>query len=149
MEPTLIAGIIAAAGVALVNIIKVLYSRNQNRQDQYSHEENLIKFYSSINDVNEVINELRTSINKSFDEVRSSIDKLDRKLDNFAAEEKQINIVSLRHSITQVFHTYKDKREIPGLIYQSTLNLYDQYVKLGGNSFISDKIEEMKTWKKI
>lgn len=149
MEPALIAGIIAAAGVALVNIIKVLYSRNQNRQDQYSHEENLIKLSSSMNDVNEVINELRTSINKSFDEVRGSIDKLDRKLDNFAAEEKQINIVSLRHSITQVFHTYKDKKEIPGPIYQSTLNLYDQYTKLGGNSFVSDEIEEMKTWKKI
>lgn len=33
MEPTLIGAIIGAIGVALVNVIKAAYGRNQNRKD--------------------------------------------------------------------------------------------------------------------
>nr|DAT78003.1 MAG TPA: hypothetical protein [Caudoviricetes sp.] len=28
------------------------------------------------------------------------------------------------------------------------MNLYDQYRLLGGNSFVSEEVEEMKSWKK-
>lgn len=152
MDPVVIGGIgtaIGAVGAVLVNIIKAAHGRNQNRKDQLEHEERLVELSSSMTNVNQAISEIRISMNEAFNEVRNSIDKLDRKLDDFAAEEKQINIVSLRHSITQVFHTYKDKKEIPAPIYQSTLNLYDQYKQLGGNSFVSDEIEEMKSWKKV
>lgn len=149
MDPVVIGAIIGAIGTAIVGIIKAAHGRNQNKQDQQVHEENLVKLSSSMTNVNQAISEIRISMNEAFNEVRNSIDKLDRKLDDFAAEEKQINIVSLRHSITQVFHTYKDKKEIPAPIYQSTLNLYDQYKQLGGNSFVSDEIEEMKSWKKV
>ena len=41
------------------------------------------------------------------------------------------------------------EKEIPSAIYQSAMNLYDQYKALGGNSFISEEVEEMKMWKKV
>lgn len=152
MDPVLIGAIgtiIGAAGTVIVNLIKAAHGRNQNRKDQQIHEENLLRIGTEMNDVSSSISELREEINSSLNRLSERLDKVDSKLDNFAAEQKSINIVSLRHSITQVFYSYKDKKEIPSAIYQSTMNLYDQYKALGGNSFICGEIEEMKSWKKI
>lgn len=152
MDPVLIGAIgtiIGAIGTVLVNLIKAAHSRNQNRKDQQIHEENLLKIGTEMNDVSSLISELREEINSSLNKLSERLDKVDSKLDNFAAEQKSINVVSLRHSITQVFYSYRDKKEIPNAVYQSTLNLYDQYKSLGGNSFICGEIEEMKSWKKV
>ena len=149
MEPTLIGAIIGAAGTAIAVIVKSLFSRNQNSKDRMDHEENLLKIGTEMNDVSRSISELKAEINSSLDKLSERLDDVDSKLDDFAAEQKSINIVSLRHSITQVFHSYKDKKEIPSAIYQSTMNLYDQYKSLGGNSYVSEEIEEMKNWKKV
>lgn len=152
MDPVLIGAIgtiIGAAGTVLVNLIKAAHGRNQNRKDQQIHEERLLKIGTEMNDVSSLISELKEEINLSLNKLSERLDKVDSKLDNFAAEQKSINVVSLRHSITQVFYSYRDKKEIPNAIYQSTLNLYDQYKSLGGNSFICGEIEEMKSWKKV
>lgn len=152
MDPVLIGAIgtiIGAAGTVLVNLIKAAHGRNQNRKDQQIHEERLLKIGTEMGDVSSSILELREEINLNLNRLSERLDKVDSKLDNFAAEQKSINVVSLRHSITQVFYSYRDKKEIPNAIYQSTLNLYDQYKALGGNSFICGEIEEMKLWKKV
>lgn len=149
MEPTLIGAIIGAAGTAIAMIIKSLFTRNQNSKDRMDHEENLLKIGTEMNDVNSSISELKAEIGLSLKKLSERLDDVDSKLDNFAAEQKSINIVSLRHSITQVFHNYKGKKEIPSAIYQSTMNLYDQYKALGGNSYVSEEIEEMKNWEKV
>lgn len=152
MDPVLIGAIgtiIGAAGTVLVNLIKAAHGRNQNRKDQQIHEENLLRIGTEMGDVSSSISELKEEINSSLNKLTERLDKVDSKLDNFAAQQKSINVVSLRHSITQVFYSYRDKKEIPGAIYQSTMNLYDQYKSLGGNSFICGEIEEMKLWKKV
>ena len=152
MDPVLIGAIgtiIGAAGTVLVNLIKAAHGRNQNRKDQQIHEENLLRIGTEMGDVSSSISEFREEINLNLNKLSERLDKVDSKLDNFAAQQKSINVVSLRHSITQVFYSYKDKKEIPGAIYQSTMNLYDQYKSLGGNSFICGEIEEMKLWKKV
>ena len=149
MEPTLIGAIIGAAGTAIAVIVKSLFSRNQNSKDRMDHEENLLKIGTEMNDVSHSISELKAEISSSLEKLSERLDDVDSKLDDFAAEQKSINIVSLRHSITQVFYSYKDKKEIPSAIYQSTMNLYDQYKALGGNSYVSEEIEEMKNWKKV
>lgn len=152
MSTALIAGIsasVAAIGTVLVNVIKAAYGRNQNKKDQQLHEENLLKIGTEMNDVSRSISELRTEISSSLDKLSERLDKVDSKLDDFAAEQKSINIVGLRHSITQVFYSYKEKKEIPNAIYQSMMNLYDQYKALGGNSFVSEEVEEMKLWDKV
>ena len=152
MDPVLIGAIgtiIGAAGTVLVNLIKAAHGRNQNRKDQQIHEENLLRIGTEMGDVSSSISEFREEINLNLNKLSERLDKVDSKLDNFAAQQKSINVVSLRHSITQVFYSYKDKKEIPGAIYQSTMNLYDQYKSLGGNSFICGEIEDMKLWKKV
>ena len=149
MDPTLVGAIIGAAGTAIAMIIKSLFSRNQNSKDEMDHEENLLKIGTEMNDVIHLISEVKSEIGSTLDKLSEGLDQVDNKLNDFAAEQKSINIVSLRHSITQVFHVYKDKKEIPGAIYQSTMNLYDQYKALGGNSFVEEEVEQIKNWKKV
>ena len=148
METAIIAGIIGAVGVALVNVIKALYSRNQNKQDQQIHEENLIKLSSSMTNVNQAISELRNEIMPMLNGLSKDLDRVDRKLEDFHTEWKDYNIVMLRHDITSVYEQYKSSAAVPKVIYESTMNLYDKYQALGGNSYVHEIVEEMKTWQK-
>ena len=148
METAILAGIIAAVGVALVNLIKALYSRNQNKVDQQQHEENLIKLSSSMTNANQAISELRAEIMPMLNGLSKDLDRVDRKLEDFHTEWKDYNIVMLRHDITSVYQHYKSSAAIPQGIYQSTMELYDKYSSLGGNSYVHEIVEEMKTWDK-
>lgn len=148
METAVIAGIIAAVGVALVNLIKALYSRNQNKVDQQQHEENLIKLSSSMTNANQAISELRAEIMPMLNRLSKDLDVVDGKLEDFHSEWKDYNIIMLRHDITSVYQNYKSSAAIPQGIYQSTMELYDKYEDLGGNSYVHEIVEEMKEWKK-
>lgn len=148
METAIIAGIIGAVGVALVNIIKAAFSRNQNKKDQLDHEENLIKLSSSMTNVNQAISELRSEVMPMLNGLSKDLDRVDRKLEDFHSEWKDYNIIMLRHDITSVYQHYKDSAAIPQGLYQSTMELYDKYQSLGGNSYVHEIVEEMKTWEK-
>lgn len=148
MEPAILAGIIAAAGVALVNIIKAAFSRNQNKKDQLDHEENLLKIGTEMTNVNTEISELRKEIMNLARGISKDLDRMDRKLEDFHSEQKSINLVMLRHDIVQVYEYYKNSAAIPTDLYESTMNLYDQYKAAGGNGFISQIVEEMKKWER-
>lgn len=148
MDPVIIGGIIGAVGVALVNIIKAAFSRNQNKKDQLDHEENLIKLSSSMTNVNQAISELRSEVMPMLNGLSKDLDRVDRKLEDFHSEWKDYNIIMLRHDITSVYQHYKSSAAIPQGLYQSTMELYDKYEKLGGNSYVHEIVEEMKTWEK-
>ena len=148
METAVLAGIIGAVGVALVNIIKAAFSRNQNKKDQLDHEENLLKIGTEMTNVNTEISELRKDMLSLFRGMSKDMDRIDRKLEDFHSEWKDYNIVMLRHDITSVYEHYKSSAAMPKVIYESTMNLYDKYSSLGGNSYVHEIVEEMKTWKK-
>lgn len=148
MDPVIIGGLIGAIGTALAVVIKALYSRNQNKQDQQIHEENLVKLSSSMTNVNEAISELRNEMLSLFRGMSKDMDRMDRKLEDFHSEWKDYNIIMLRHDITSVYEHYKSSAAMPQAIYESTMNLYDKYQKLGGNSYVHEIVDEMKTWSK-
>ena len=148
MDPVIIGGIIGAVGTALIGVIKAAFSRNQNKKDQLDHEENLIKLSSSMTNVNQAISELRSEIMPMLNGLSKDIDRVDRKLEDFHTEWKDYNIVMLRHDITSVYEQYKSSAAMPKVIYESTMNLYDKYSNLGGNSYVHEIVEEMKTWQK-
>ena len=148
METAVIAAIIGAVGTALVGIIGAFKKRSQDRKDQLDHEENLVKLSSSMTNVNQAISELRGEIMPVLNGLSKDLDRVDRKLEDFHSEWKDYNIVMLRHDITSVYEHYKDAAAIPKVIYESTMNLYDKYSSLGGNSYVHEIVEEMKTWSK-
>ena len=149
METAVIAAIIGAIGTALVGIIGASKKRSQNKKDQLDHEENLIKLSNSMTNVNQAISELRNEIMPMLNGMSKDLDRVDRKLEDFRSEWKDYNIVILRHDITSVYEHYKDAAAIPKVIYESTMNLYDKYSSLGGNSYVHNIIEEMRQWEKI
>lgn len=148
MDPVIIGGIIGAIGTAIAVVIKAAFSRNQNKKDQFDHEENLVKLSTSMTNVNQAISELRNEMTSLFNGFSKDLDKLDKKLDDFHSEWKDYNVVMLRHDITSVYQYYKDSAAIPQNVYQSTMELYDKYLKLGGNSYVHEIVEEMKGWSK-
>lgn len=148
MDPIIIGGLIGAIGTAIAVVIKALYSRNQNKQDQQIHEENLVKLSSSMTNVNEAISELRNEMLSLFRGMSKDMDRMDRKLEDFHSEWKDYNIIMLRHDITSVYEHYKGSAAMPQAVYQSTMELYDKYQKLGGNSYVHEIVEEMKGWSK-
>lgn len=138
VETTAVAAAIAAGGVALVEIIKALYGRNQNKKDQHEHEENLVKLGASMNGMIE-----------KFDEINKELREMHGEISEFRSEQKFVNQSLLRHDITATYEAFKDKEEMPKVIYESTMSLYDNYKKCGGNSFIDDEVEQMKKWNKV
>ena len=148
MDPVIIGGIIGAVGTALIGVIRAAFSRNQNKKDQLDHEENLIKLSSSMTNVNQAISELRAEIMPMLNGFSKDLDRMDKKLEDFHSEQKSINLVMLRHDIVQVYEQYKSSAAIPTDLYESTMNLYDQYKAAGGNGFISQLVEEMKKWER-
>lgn len=126
-----IAGVITAACAGIGVIIATLYKRNQNKKDQYEHEEELIKIASGQNEIKQDIKAIASAI--------VTIDQNQRSTD----------IMLLRNAFLTIYFNYKDKKEIPTVQYESACGIYDVYHQLGGNSFTTEKMEEMKTWKRI
>ena len=122
MEPmtALIAGIsalVGAVGVALVNLIKAVHGRNQNKKDQLEHEENLLKIGTEMTNVNTEISELRKEMKDLLIRMGRDVDIIDGKLEDFYSEWKDYNIIMLRHDITSVYQNYKSSAAIPQGIY--------------------------------
>ena len=55
----------------------------------------------------------------------------------------------LRNAITEIYFHYQDKKEIPHYQKENVLYLYEQYEKLGGNSYIQNVVAEIKAWKEL
>lgn len=59
---------------------------------------------------------------------------------------KTRDLVSLRHSITGIYENHKAEKHLSEHVKADLFSLYEQYVKLGGNSYVHSIMEEMKTW---
>lgn len=56
------------------------------------------------------------------------------------------DLALLRNTITHIYFKYKDIKKIPHYEKENVLFLYEQYVKLKGNSYIISIVNEMKQW---
>lgn len=119
----------ACAGIGV--IIAALYKRNQNRKDQYDHEEKLIEISSGQNEIKQDIKSIAAAVVKLDQNSRST------------------DIMLLRNAFLTIYFAYEKEKVIPETQYESACGIYDVYHQLGGNSFTTEKMEEMKTWKRI
>ena len=126
-----IVSLVAAACAGIGAIIAALYKRNQNKKDQYEHEERLIEISSGQNEIKQDIKSLAEAVVK--------IDQNQRSTD----------IMLLRNAFLTIYFAYEKEKVIPETQYESACGIYDVYHQLGGNSFTTEKMEEMKTWKRI
>ena len=120
-----VVAIIAALGgtAGLVSIINAL--KQPKRSDQ------------------EVQDLVLKAIEKS--DLNQKFKDLNQRLDSHL--ESQLSI--LRHEITEIYYKYLENKEIPAHTKQDLCYLYEQYEKLGGNSYVKQIYLEMQNWKEI
>ena len=70
---------------------------------------------------------------------------LNQRLDSYL--ESQLCL--LRHEITSIYYQYLEEKKIPTHTKESILTMYNQYEKLGGNSYVHTIVEEIKSWETI
>ena len=154
-----IAALVGAATAGLVAIIGALFKRNQNRKDQYEHEEQLIKLSKDLTDTNKILKDF-TSLSRDFDYVRKGMNELHKEIKEVKQEVIQVkencastDTMLLRREITNIYLTYfnpnKEVIEIPERDFESALNLYTVYKSLGGNGLAEQYINEIKTWRRV
>lgn len=147
MTPELISGIIGAAAAGIVAIIGALFKRNQNRKDQYEHEEKIIELSKGISETNKILNDFR-SLSRDLDRTNKGLEELHIQIINLSKNTIQNDLMMLRNSILTIYFTYEKEKEIPEAQYESMLGMFDVYTSLGGNSFVHDIVDEMRTWKR-
>lgn len=76
-------------------------------------------------------------------EVRKLLEEINDKV----AVNKDGTLASLRHSITDIYETYQNDEALPLHIKKDLCSLYENYIKLGGNSYIVELFEIMHSWK--
>lgn len=130
-----IGAVLAALGTMIVNIVK---AKNEPKMKEL---ELGTQFRTSIEQITNQIKSFQVELEEKFEDISD-------KLDNFRTEQSSYNVAMIRHDIVQVYEFYKDSKSMPLPVYQSVLDLFDKYEKLGGNSFVHQLIEEMKTWDK-
>ena len=142
MNEVIIAAIAAGVGAILTALGKMVVDIVKAKNEPKIKEIELgDKFETQVQN-------LKDSLTQNFEEIKESVEDLGDKLDKFRIEQKTYNISMIRHEIVDTYETYKEEKRIPLPVYQSVLDLYDKYASLGGNSFVHEVIEEIKTWDK-
>lgn len=126
-----IAGLVTASFAGIAAIIAALYKRNQNKKDQYEHIEKLIEISSGQNEIKQDIKDLA-----------AAVVKLDQ-------NQRSTDVMLLRNAFLTIYFAYEKEKVIPETQYESACGIYDVYHQLGGNSFTTEKMQEMKTWRRI
>lgn len=100
---------------------------------------------------------------KAFDEVKTELEKIKEALDShikdsdaFKAETRASNSILLdftkqlcRDKIVEIYETHQQQAQLPLREYKRLMYIEDIYInKLHGNSYASELINEMKTWRK-
>lgn len=147
--------LIGAAAAGIVGIIGALYKRNQNKQDQYSHEENLVKLSKGISESNKILKDF-TSLSRDMEYVKKGMNELHKEIKEIKQEvgvvkrtNTDTNLMLLAREICSIYASYSATQEIPEREFESTLNLFDVYNSLGGIGLIKTYVEEIKTWRRI
>lgn len=53
----------------------------------------------------------------------------------------------IQSNLTNTYFVYEQLKEIPDYVYRNWLNLLKIYEKLGGDDYVHELAERMKTWK--
>ena len=78
-------------------------------------------------------------------EVNTKLTIIEEKL----KESDETDVVMLRHSITDLYHQYKDTKKIPHYAKEDWMGMLEKYEQKGGNCYIHAITEEMKEWEEI
>ena len=82
---------------------------------------------------------------KTRSEVRDTTKQLKEDIDK---QQNETIVLSLKNNIQGVYAMYRGERAIPLAVWSGICEMYDDYTKRGGNTYIHDLFDEMKQWDK-
>ena len=62
---------------------------------------------------------------------------------------EQTDLALLRNTITHIYYKYKDDKKIPTFEKENVIYLYENYKRLGGNSYVVEIVNKIKEWEEI
>lgn len=99
---------------------------------------------------------IRTECEKANEALKNQLIQQEQKIaTNFTSIEKRItsteqtDLALLRNTITHIYFKYKDDKKIPHFEKENVLSLYENYKRLGGNSYVKNIIREVQDWEEI
>lgn len=92
---------------------------------------------------------LKRMIKEGSEEANQELNERLTKIEEKLKESDETDIVMLRHSITDLYHQYKDEKKIPHYAKEDWMGMLEKYDNKGGNCYIHAITEEMKSWEEI
>lgn len=82
MGTEVIAGLIGAIAGGVVLILKQVFSKNENKQMTYQHEERLIELIGQQNSSNQILNNSIIELTKELSSLRKDLTSLNERVEN-------------------------------------------------------------------
>lgn len=128
--------IIGTAGKVIVDVIKAKKEPDENDiklKAEVDHQKE--EFKQSLHALSKEVKQGFSDIKKQMGEIRKQNESMQKNQET-----------SLRHSITEVYYKYKDKKKFPNNVKQDICFLFAAYERLNGNSYVHEIYEEMMQW---
>lgn len=82
MDITAITALIGAVATGIVLILKQVFSKNENKQLVYAHEERLIELIGQQNSSNQILNNSIIELTKELSSLRKDLTSLNERVEN-------------------------------------------------------------------
>ena len=92
---------------------------------------------------------LKQTIMDTAKEANKDINEKVNQIDEKIQISDKTDLAIIRNTITHIYFKYKDTKKIPHYEKENLISLYDQYERLGGNSYVKGIMAEMQNWEEI
>lgn len=89
MDVSVISALIGSAAAGAVIIIKQVFSKNENKQMTYAHEERLIELIGQQNSSNQILNNSIIDLTKELSSLRKDLTSLNERVESLEKEKAQ------------------------------------------------------------
>lgn len=89
MDVSVISALIGSVAAGAVIIIKQVFSKNENKQMTYTHEERLIELIGQQNSSNQILNNSIIDLTKELSSLRKDLTSLNERVESLEKEKAQ------------------------------------------------------------
>lgn len=89
MDATVLSALIGSVAAGAVIILKQVFSKNENKQMTYQHEERLIELIGQQNSSNQILNNSIIELTKELSSLRKDLTSLNERVETLEKEKTQ------------------------------------------------------------
>lgn len=149
-----VGSVITIIGKVIVDIIKAkkepdemdMELKHELEQEKAKNDAAIEAFSKFGEDITKSVEQIKEEVTDLKEQMSTRFEEIDKKIDDYRNETREINKSSLRHEITQIYFANCDKKALDMRTKEDLASLYDAYASIGGNSFAHDLYEEMQKW---